>query len=39
MVISEVETMNKCEDCGCEFEFNIDGCPECGSQNIITLPD
>ena len=23
-----------CEDCDSEIEYNIDGCPNCGSQNI-----
>ena len=31
--------MNECLDCGCVFEYNIDGCPECGSQNIATTGD
>lgn len=31
--------MNKCKNCGCLFEFNVDGCPDCGSQNIDELAD
>lgn len=23
-----------CKKCGCEFEYNIDGCPSCGCQDI-----
>jgi rubrerythrin len=23
-----------CWTCGCRFEFNIDGCPNCGSQDL-----
>jgi rRNA maturation endonuclease Nob1 len=26
-----------CLRCGERFPFNIDGCPECGSQDIETL--
>lgn len=28
-----------CKCCGHEFNFNIDGCPECGSQLIEDLYD
>ncbi len=24
-----------CINCGCHFHYNIDGCPECGSQEVV----
>jgi len=26
-----------CLSCGCNFDFNIDGCPDCGKQNIYNV--